>query len=73
MGGVTAVTGTFFLGPYQGGTTTPLMMIPSGNPKEVLDLPAVPMTPAKGLQSEPDETSYKDIAPIFRQGRGTLP
>ena len=41
-GGATAVMGTFFLGPYRGGTTTPLMMIPSGNPREVLDLPVCP-------------------------------
>ena len=41
-GGTTAVMGTFFLGPYQGGATIPPMMIPSGNPKEVLDLPAHP-------------------------------
>ena len=40
--GATAVMGTFFLVPYQGGATTPPMMIPSGNPKEVLDLPAHP-------------------------------
>ena len=39
-GGATAVMGTFFLGPYQGGATAPPMMIPSGYPKEVLDLPA---------------------------------
>ena len=37
VGGATAV-----MGPYQGGTTTPPMMIPSGNPKEVLDLSAHP-------------------------------
>ena len=42
VGGTTAVMGTFFLGPYQGGTTVPPMMIPSGYPKEVLDLPACP-------------------------------
>ena len=41
-GGTMAVIGTFFLGPYQRGKTTPLMMIPGGNPKEVLDLPACP-------------------------------
>ena len=41
-GGATAVMGTFFLGPYRGGATTPLMMIPSGNLKEVLDLPVHP-------------------------------
>ena len=51
-GGTTAVMGTFFLGPYQGGTTTPSMMIPGGNPKEVLDLPVHPMTLAQGLLSE---------------------
>ena len=32
VGSTTAVTGTFSLGPYQGGTTTPPMMIPSGYP-----------------------------------------
>ena len=42
VGGTTAVMGTSFLGPYQGGATTRLMMIPSGNPKEVLDLPTCP-------------------------------
>ena len=41
-GGTTAVTGTFFLGPYRRGTIAPPMMIPSGNLKEVLDLPACP-------------------------------
>ena len=41
-GGATAVMGTFFLEPYRGGATAPPMMIPSGNPKEVLDLPAHP-------------------------------
>ena len=41
--GATAVMGTFFLGPYQGGgKTTPPMMIPGGNLKEVLDLPVHP-------------------------------
>ena len=42
VGGATAVMGTFFLGPCQRGAATPLMMIPSGNPKEVLDLPVCP-------------------------------
>ena len=42
VGGTTAVMGTYFLGPYRGGATTPPMMIPSGNPKEVPDLPACP-------------------------------
>ena len=41
-GGTTAVMGTFFLGPYRGGATTPPMMIPSGNLKDVLDLPVHP-------------------------------
>ena len=41
-GGTTAVMGTFFWGPYRGGMTAPPMMIPSGNLKEVLDLPAHP-------------------------------
>ena len=41
-GGTTVVMGTFFLGPYRGGTTAPPMMIPSGFPKEVLDLPVRP-------------------------------
>ena len=40
-GGTMAVMGTFFLGPYQGETTPP-MMIPGRNPNEVLDLPAHP-------------------------------
>ena len=31
VGGATAVTGTFFLGPYQRGVAAPPMMIPSGN------------------------------------------
>ena len=31
-GATTAVMGTFSLEPYQGGTTGPLMMIPSGYP-----------------------------------------
>ena len=42
VGGTKAAMRTFFLGPYQGGTTAPLMMIPSGNLKEVLDLPVCP-------------------------------
>ena len=47
-GGATAVMGTFFLGPYQGGATAPSMMIPSGFPKEVLDLPACPYDTGPG-------------------------
>ena len=41
-GDTTAVMGTFFLGPYRGGMAAPPMMMPSGNPKEVLELPAHP-------------------------------
>ena len=52
VGGATAVTATFFLGPYQGGMAAPPMMIPSGNLKEVLNLPAHPYDTGPRLLSE---------------------
>ena len=50
--GATAVTGTFFLGPYRGGTTAPPMTIPSGYYRRCWTSLHVHMIPAQGLLSE---------------------
>ena len=41
-GGHNSSNGNILFGTISRGTTTPPMMIPSGNPKEVLDLPVCP-------------------------------
>ena len=41
-GGCNGSNGNHLPGTISGGKTTPSMMIPGGNPKEVLDLPACP-------------------------------
>ena len=50
--GCNGSNGNLLPGTISGGKMTPPMMIPGGNPKEVLDSLHIPMTPAPGLLSE---------------------